>query len=82
MVNYLVFPGITDQEDEINALIELIRKTGINFLHLKNLCVDPKFYLEQMPEVNSPTIGMRQAIRKLEEEFPDLELGYFNQPVR
>ena len=50
MVNYLVFPGITDQEEEISALIELIRKTGINFLHLKNLCVDPDFYLEKMPK--------------------------------
>jgi len=82
MVNYLVFPGITDQEVEISALIELIRKTGINFLHLKNLCVDPPFYLEQMPEANSPSLGMRQTFSILKEEFPELELGYFNQPVR
>ncbi len=82
MVNYLVFPGISDQEEEISALIKLIRETGINFLHLKNLCVDPRFYLEKMPEAGSAGMGMKQMISILREEFPDLELGYFNQPVR
>ena len=82
MVNYLVFPGITDQEEEIRALIELIRKTGINFLHLKNLCVDPDFYLEKMPKTGLRGIGMKQMVSILKGEFPNLELGYFNQPVR
>jgi pyruvate-formate lyase-activating enzyme len=82
MLNYLVFPGITDQEEEISALVRLIRETGVNFLHLKNLCVDPQFYMEKMPEEESRGIGMQQMISILKEEFSDLELGYFNQPVR
>lgn len=82
MLNYLVFPGITDQEEEISALVGLIRRTGINFLHLKNLCVDPLFYLEKMPKEKSGGIGMKKMFSILKEEFPGLELGYFNQPVR
>ncbi|MBW1850921.1 MAG: radical SAM protein [Deltaproteobacteria bacterium] len=82
MINYLVFPGITDQEAEISALIELIQETGTNFLHFKNLCVDPSFYLEKMPEATSRGIGIKQMISILYEEFPDLKLGYFNQAVR
>lgn len=82
MINYLVFPGITDQEKEISALTELIRKTGVNFLHLKNLCIDPQLYLEKMPAANTKGIGIRQMIDILKGQFPDLELGYFNQPVR
>ncbi len=82
MVNYLVFPGITDQEEEIKALIGLIRETGVNFLHLKNLCVDPQLYLEKMPHVRSHGIGMKQMISVLQDKVPDLELGYFNQAVR
>ncbi len=82
MINYLVFPGITDREEEINALIELLRETGINFLHLKNLCMDPQLYLEKMPGAKSRGIGMKQMISILEEVFPDLKLGYFNQAVR
>ena len=30
-------PGISDQEEEIEALEELIQRTGINFIHIKNL---------------------------------------------
>ncbi|MCP4682224.1 MAG: radical SAM protein [Desulfobacterales bacterium] len=82
MVNYLVFPGITDQEEEINALIGLLRETGVNFLHLKNLCVDPQLYLEKMPRVKSNGVGMKQMISVLQDKVPDLKLGYFNRAVR
>ena len=82
MINYLVFPGITDQEEEIEALIGLIKKTGVNFLHLKNLNIDPQLYVERMPKTTSPAVGVRRMVALLEEEFPDLELGYFNQPVQ
>jgi pyruvate-formate lyase-activating enzyme len=81
MINYLVFPGISDQEAEIEALIALIRKTGLHFAHLKNLCIDPRLYLKQMPFKESPALGMKQMVSILEQEFPHLELGYFNQPV-
>ncbi|UCF57473.1 MAG: radical SAM protein [Deltaproteobacteria bacterium] len=82
MINYLVFPGITDQVEEIDALIGLIQKTGVNFLHLKNLNIDPQLYLDRMPEADSPAVGMKKMVGILEEEFPNLALGYFNQPVR
>jgi wyosine [tRNA(Phe)-imidazoG37] synthetase (radical SAM superfamily) len=82
MINYLVFPGVTDQEDEIEALTDLIRKTGLNFVHLKNLCIDPQLYVEKMPKGRSKAIGMKKMVSLLKQEFPKLELGYFNQPVR
>jgi pyruvate-formate lyase-activating enzyme len=82
MVNYLVFPGITDSEQEIEALRALIRKTGVNFIHLKNLCIDPQLYLEKMPGAPPAPLGMKKVVAMLENEFPLLELGYFNKPVR
>ena len=82
MVNDLVFPGISDQEEEIEALIALVRKTGLNFVHLKNLCIDPRLYLEKMPRKDAPGLGMKKMVEILEHEFPDLEMGYFNQPVK
>ena len=82
MVNYLVFPGISDQEEEIAALMGLVQKTGLHFLHLKNLCIDPQLYLEKMPKANSPAVGVKEMVSRLDREFPDLQLGYFNQPVR
>jgi pyruvate-formate lyase-activating enzyme len=82
MVNYLIFPGISDQEKEIEALVALVRRTGLNFLHLKNLNIDPQFYLEHMPRVNSEAVGMKRMVERLRDECPDLELGYFNKAVR
>ena len=82
MVNYLVFPGITDQEEEIEALSGLIDRTGLNFLHLKNLCIDPHIYFKQMPAGGSPPVGMKAAVDRIRKRFPRLEMGYFNRPVR
>jgi pyruvate-formate lyase-activating enzyme len=82
MINYLVFPGITDQEEEIEALRHLIRKTGVNFIHLKNLNIDPQLYMDQMPKAASRAVGTKKMVAMLEGEFPDVTLGYFNQPVR
>jgi pyruvate-formate lyase-activating enzyme len=82
MVNDLVFPGVTDQEDEIGALIDLIQNTGVNFLHLKNLNIDPQLYLKKMPLGGSPAVGMKTMVAILKREVPSLEMGYFNQPVR
>lgn len=81
MINYLVFPGLTDQEAEITALKELVDRTGVNFLHLKNLCIDPVLYLDQMPAPKGPGMGMRRMVKIVSEELPHLQLGYFNQPV-
>ena len=81
MINYLVFPGITDTPEEMEALRKVIRQTGVNFIHLKNLCIDPQVYLQAMPKNDSSGMGMARMTNSLKKEFPDLELGYFNQPV-
>ena len=82
MINYLVFPGVTDQQEEIEALIQLIRKTGVNFLHLKNLNIDPQLYMAKMPVAKSQGVGIKKIVALLREEFSDLEIGYFNQALR
>lgn len=82
MLNYLVFPGITDQEDEIEELKRVIIRTGVNFIHLKNLNIDPQLYISSMPVTGSRTVGMQRMTEILRSEFPDVQLGYFNQPVR
>ena len=81
MVNYLVFPGITDQEEEIEALVELIENTGVHFIHMKNLNIDPEHYFRKMPGNGSEKVGMKKTVSVLKETLPDIRLGYFNQPV-
>jgi pyruvate-formate lyase-activating enzyme len=82
MLNYLVFPGITDQEEEIEALKGLIRRTDVNFIHLKNLNIDPPLYTKALPATGSRAVGMRRMTEIIQAEFPEVKLGYFNQPVR
>jgi pyruvate-formate lyase-activating enzyme len=82
MINLLVFPGVSDREAELEALLDLVRRTGVQFVHLKNLCIDPRLYLESMPGETTPAVGMRRMAEILSEAFPGLSLGYFNQPVR
>ena len=82
MINYLVFPGISDQEVEIEAMISLIRRTGVHFIHLKNLNIDPQLYLEKMPKANSKAVGMKRMMEMIKQECSDIEFGYFNQAVR
>ena len=82
MINYLVFPGITDQEEEIDALKGVVNKTGVNFIHMKNLNIDPHLYMKTLPTSDSRTVGMKRMTEIIRKELPDVKLGYFNQPVR
>ncbi len=81
MINYLIFPGVSDQEEEWEELVGLIRRTGVHFIHLKNLCLDPDVYLRAMPRGDSPALGVREMALRLLEACPGLRIGYFNQPV-
>jgi len=82
MINYLVFPGINDQEEEIEAMIKLLMRTGVNFVHMKNLNIDPDLYIRAMPVSDSKVVGMRKMVEIIQKELPGLRIGYFNQPVR
>ena len=81
MINYLIFPGITDDEAEIAALERLIGDTGVHFVHFKNLCIDPGLYLKHMPRSNQRAIGIRTAYERIRDAFPGLTIGYFNKTV-
>jgi len=82
MINYLIFPGVTDQEEEVEALGRLIKETGINFIHLKNLNIDPALYLKAMPGTGGPAMGIKRMVATLKEAFPHVAFGYFNRALR
>ncbi|MGQ9655048.1 MAG: radical SAM protein [Thermodesulfobacteriota bacterium] len=82
MINYLIFPGVSDQEEEWDALLGLIRRTGLHFIHLKNLCIDPDVYLMAIPRKDSDSMGIREMARRIREVCPEVGIGYFNQAVR
>ena len=79
MINYLVFPGITDQEEEVAALAKVIEDTRPNLLHFKNLNIDPPVYLTAMGNPSQPGIGEKKVKDLLAKEFPSLQFGYYNR---
>ena len=76
-INLLIFPGFTDGEGEVEGLIELIRRTRVDLIQMRNLNIDPDLYLESMGEGKG--MGISKMIEILKREFPSLQFGYFNR---
>ena len=76
-INLLVFPGFTDRGEEVKGLIELIRKTNLDLIQMRNLNIDPDLYLKAMG--GDEGIGISKMIDILKKEFPSLQFGYFNR---
>ena len=82
-LNYLIFPGVSDLPQEVQALEELIAQTRVDLIQLRNLNIDPDYYLKgiKFPRNHKP-LGMRKMVHRLQETFPHLRFGYFNPPWR
>jgi pyruvate-formate lyase-activating enzyme len=77
-LNFLFFPGISDSEMEYQALADLIAQTGIDFIQWRNLNLDPELYLQIVPHADSPAMGLKNLLQRLQKDFPSLSYGYFN----
>ena len=81
-INYFVFPGMTDSEAEYEALKKLIRETGLKMIQWRNFNIDPDWYLGKLGVVETgETLGMKNLLQALQEEFPNLKFGYYNPPL-
>ncbi|HEX9874057.1 MAG TPA: radical SAM protein [Deferrimonas sp.] len=78
MLNYLVFPGITDREEEVESLLALVREAEVDLVQLRNLSIDPVMYWQAMG-VSGEGIGMRTMMDRVKNEVPRLQYGYFNR---
>jgi molybdenum cofactor biosynthesis enzyme MoaA len=83
-INLLSFPGLIDREREVEALLALVRETGLRLIQLRNLNIDPEVLLPRMPAFDSmgAALGMKTLIETLRRELPDVEIGNFTRPVQ
>ncbi len=79
-INLLVFPGLSDQQREIELLLKWIEEIGIHRIQLKNLCIDPEAYIKAMLGWEEKGMGMRYLRDTLRAHAPHVALGYFNVP--
>ncbi|MCI5131700.1 MAG: radical SAM protein [Candidatus Electrothrix sp. EH2] len=78
-LNYFILPGFTDDPEEYTALCDLIASTGPDLIQLRNLNMDPEYYrkaLQHNPQ--ALPLGMLRWLKKVHEQFPALQFGYFN----
>uniref|UniRef100_UPI004049EB1A radical SAM protein n=1 Tax=Desulfobacca sp. TaxID=2067990 RepID=UPI004049EB1A len=82
-LNYLIFPGFSDQPAEVAALSQLIAQTEVDLIQLRNLNIDPDYYLRgiRWHDQERP-LGIRRLVDRLQETFPSLRFGYFNPAWR
>jgi wyosine [tRNA(Phe)-imidazoG37] synthetase (radical SAM superfamily) len=81
-INYFVFPGMTDSIAEYEALRKLIIDTDLCMIQWRNFNIDPDWYLGHIGVTDTgETLGMKQLLQLLHDEFPELKFGYFNPPI-
>jgi molybdenum cofactor biosynthesis enzyme MoaA len=78
-INLLTFPGISDAEPEIAALVAFVREHRVHQVQLRSLNVDPHWLLERIPRATGG-IGMRQFVKALNSRCTGLQLGNFTRP--
>ncbi|MBA3016020.1 MAG: radical SAM protein [Proteobacteria bacterium] len=82
-LNYFICPGVTDSADETEAFCHLIENYRPDFVQLRNLNMDPDWYLEAIHHPKeSETCGITPWLTTIRNRFPELRFGYFNPPLR
>lgn len=81
-LNLLVFPGLTDREEEIAALQALIAATGVDMIQLRNLNADPDEFMNIIPPAQSKAIGIGAFIKGLKNSFPGLKIGSYSRYIK
>jgi pyruvate-formate lyase-activating enzyme len=82
-INYFVFPGITDEPEEADALAGLLARTGARMIQWRNLNLDPEIYLESLGRGGEgrgrgKPMGILRAMERVRKGFPEVRSGYFN----
>jgi pyruvate-formate lyase-activating enzyme len=81
-INLLVFPGLIDAEDEVEALVGFMRETGVRLIQLRNLNIDPEVLLPRVPKPAGRAIGIPALIETLRRDLPDVAIGNFSRPYQ
>ncbi len=81
-LNYFILPGCTDDPVEFEALSALIERFRPDLIQLRNLNLDPEYYLQVISHAPvNPPMGIRSWLAELKIKFPALAFGYYNPPL-
>lgn len=74
ILDYQVFPGLTDHPREIDAMDTFLSNAAITTLHLSNLAIDPEWYMDELMILALPRdqIGISGWLESLHARYPEL----------
>ncbi|MGQ5711804.1 radical SAM protein [Desulforudis sp. DRI-14] len=79
-INLLVLPGLTDRDEEVDALDGLIGRGLVDMVQLRNLNIDPAYLFARLPGRKGELLGIRELIRRLK-AIPGLTVGNYTKEV-
>jgi len=78
-VNYFVFPGVTDSNEEFTALKKFLTEYKINMIQWRNFNIDPEWYIKELNyKYDSKLLGVNNIIQNIKKKFPQIYNGYYN----
>ena len=78
-LNLLTFPGVVDQEGEVEALCELVGAARVDQVQVRSLAIDPEQYLAvaRGRSAGGRALGMAELFRRLKRARKGLLIGNF-----
>jgi len=79
-LNFLYHPGVSDTEEELEALGTLVESSKADFIQLRNLNLDPEIYARVVTGSVGfgASMGLANFMKRLKKRCPWLKFGYFN----
>jgi pyruvate-formate lyase-activating enzyme len=79
-INYFVFPGETNDPEEIDMLFKAIQTLKFNMIQWRNFNIDPDWIAEPLNDTPkmSNFISIKELIAKIKNHYPWIYHGYFN----
>ncbi len=78
-INLLTLPGVTDEIEEVEAIIRLIDETGTDLIQMRNINIDPEWYLQGIRyHASGRRLGILEMMDRISEVHPQVKFGYFN----
>jgi pyruvate-formate lyase-activating enzyme len=80
-LNLLSFPGITDREGEVEAMVRLLRRYRVDQVQARSLCIDPLQYLAVARDrgAGGNPMGIRAMLARFRREAPWVRIGNFSR---
>ncbi|MGI6488384.1 MAG: radical SAM protein [Syntrophothermaceae bacterium] len=78
-LNLLTFPGFTDREEEVESLVDFVRRNDIDMVQLRNLNLDPDHLAGEVP-YSTRNMGIKEFINVLQ-GVEGLRIGSYTHPV-